>query len=215
MPVDLAALAHPSHTAVLPMELQRGVIGDLATIPALAAEVASGGMIANTTRLIDAARRCDVRVVHCTAEFRADLAGSAANCPMLAIMMRNPGHLVAGSAESEVIPELGRDPRDLHSPRSHGVSPFTATSLDVTLRHLGVTTVVATGVSVNLGILGLAIEAVNLGYFVVLPTDCVAGVPTQYAADVVDHTLALLATRTTADELAAHWEHAVSAPRHS
>ncbi len=49
------------------------------------------------------------------------------------------------------------------------MSPFTGTSLDTWLRSLGVETVVATGVSVNLGVLGLAIEAVNLGYRVVVP----------------------------------------------
>ena len=86
------------------------------------------------------------------------------------------------------------------------MSPFTGTALDVTLRNLGITTVVATGVSVNLAIFGLAIEAVNLGYQVVLPTDCVAGVPAGYAKDVIRHSLALLATRTTADDLVALWD---------
>ncbi len=206
MPLDLATLVEPSHTAVLTMELQRGVVGDLASVPELAAEVAASGVIPATSRLVRAARRSQVRVVHCTAEFRADRAGSAANCPMLAVMMRNPAHLIAGSPEAEVIPELGPDAADLLSPRSHGISPFTATSLDVTLRNLGITTVVATGVSVNLGVLGLAIEAVNLGYHVVLPTDCVAGVPASYSSDVIRHTLALLATRTTADHVVARWE---------
>jgi nicotinamidase-related amidase len=206
MPVDLATLVHPSHTAVLTMELQRGVIGDLASIPELAAEVASAGVISATSRLVRAARRNDVRVVHCTAEFRADRAGTASNSPLLAVMMRRPGHLIAGSPETEVVPELGPEPTDVFSRRAHGVSPFTATSLDVTLRNLGVTTVVATGVSVNIAILGLTIEAVNLGYQVVLPTDCVAGVPAAYASDVIRHTLALLATRTTADDLVALWD---------
>ena len=205
MPVDLAALAAPAHTAVLTMELQRGVIGDLAALPELAVAVAEAGTLAHTARLLAAARAAGVRVVHCTAEFRADQAGSAANSPMLAAMMRRPAHLVAGTAATEVVPELGRQPTDLVSPRAHGLSPFTGTALDITLRNLGVTTVVATGVSVNLGIIGMAIEAVNLGYHVILPTDCVTGVPAAYVADVIRHTLSLLATRTTADQLAAVW----------
>ncbi len=73
------------------------------------------------------------------------------------------------------------------------------------LRNLGVTTVVATGVSVNLGILGLAIEAVNLGYRVVVATDAVAGVPRDYADAVMRNTIALLATRATVDEIARAW----------
>jgi hypothetical protein len=40
----------------------------------------------------------------------------------------------------------------------------------------------------------------------VLPRDAVCGVPADYAAAVVDNTLALLATVTTVDELTAIWE---------
>ena len=42
------------------------------------------------------------------------------------------------------------------------------------------TTVVATGVSVNVGIMGLCLSAVDLGYQVVLVRDAVAGVPAEY-----------------------------------
>ncbi len=91
------------------------------------------------------------------------------NSPLIAAMVRNPNHLLVGTPPTELIHELGPEPADLVSARLHGVSPFTGTSLDSWLRSLGVDTVVATGVSVNLGVLGLAIEAVNLGYRVVVP----------------------------------------------
>ena len=98
------------------------------------------------------------------------------------------------------------DETDLVVPRLHGVSPFTGTSLDAALRNLGVTTVIATGVSVNLAVLGLCIEAVNLGYQVVLATDAVAGVPRDYADAVIENTLALLATRATVDDIIGAWQ---------
>ena len=82
------------------------------------------------------------------------------------------------------------------------MSPFVGTTLDATLRAMGVSTVIATGVSLNLGIPGLAIEAVDLGYRVVVATDCVAGVPADYAAAVMQHTMALVAALATADEIA-------------
>ena len=205
MPLDLAELLAPASTAVLTMELQRGVVGDRASIPDLAAEVAARGVLAAAGRLADAARAAGVPVVHCTAEFRPDRAGSATNAPLLAVMAKRPGHLLVGSPEAEVVPELGPDPRDLVVPRLSGVSPFAGTALDVTLRNLGVRTVVATGVSVNLAVLGLAIEAVNLGYRVVVATDAVAGTPADYADAVLDGTIALLAARMKVDEIAATW----------
>jgi nicotinamidase-related amidase len=144
-------------------------------------------------------------VVHCTAEFRADRVGSPVNCSLVASMIRNPDHLLVGSAAAEVVPEFGPAPGDLFSSRLHGVSPFTGTSLDPLLRSLGVTTVVATGASVNLGVLGLAIEAVNLGYTVVIPRDAVVGVPQEYADALLDHTYPMIATLTTVDAVLAAW----------
>jgi nicotinamidase-related amidase len=205
VPLDLAELLAPASTAVLTMELQRGVVGDRASIPDLAAEVEAKGVLAATGRLAAAARDAGVPVVHCTAEFRPDRAGSATNAPLLAVMAKRETHLLIGSPEAEVVQELGPDPRDLVVPRRSGVSPFAGTALDVTLRNLGVRTVVASGVSVNLAVLGLAIEAVNLGYRVVVATDAVAGTPADYADAVLDGTIALLASRLTVDEIAGVW----------
>jgi nicotinamidase-related amidase len=65
--------------------------------------------------------------------------------------------------------------------------------------------VIATGVSVNLGVLGLAIEAVNLGYTVVVPRETVAGIPQDYAEAIVANTLPLIATVTTVDDILEVW----------
>lgn len=72
-------------------------------------------------------------------------------------------------------------------------------------RNLGVRTVVATGVSVNVGVLGMVMGAVDLGDETVVVTDAVAGIPAAYAQAVVDNTLAALATRVTSDEIVAVW----------
>ncbi len=203
--MDLAELAAPDRCAVLTMEIQRGVIGDLTSFPQLAEAAETVGVVPNTARLLAAARAAGVPVVHCTAEFRADRAGSSVNCQLIAAMVRNPEHLLAGTPPTELIADLGPEPGDLVSSRLHGVSPFSGTSLDTWLGNLGVTTVVATGVSVNLGVLGLAIEAVNLGYTVVVPRDTVAGIPREYADAVLDNTFPLIATLTDVDTLMGVW----------
>ena len=204
MPIDLRQLAAPDHTALLTMELQRGVAGDLAMLPQLREELLAAGVIDNVARLCTAAREVGVRVVHNTAVNRADRAGGALNCRMLAASAKHGG-LIEGSPEAEVLLELGRDPRDIEIARYHGMTPFTSTSLDQILRNLGITTVVATGNSVNIGVLGLVMVAVDLGYQVVVVRDAVAGVPKAYADAVLDNTIALLATIVTTDELLAAW----------
>jgi nicotinamidase-related amidase len=206
VPVELSDLAAPGTCAVLTQEIQRGVVGDLSSFPQLAEAARQVGVVPNTARLLAAARARNVPVVHCTAEFRPDRAGSSVNCSLIAAMVRNPDHLLVGTPAAELITELGPEPGDLVSSRLHGVSPFTGTALDTWLRSLGVGTVVATGVSVNLGVLGLAIEAVNLGYRVVVPRDTVAGVPRAYADALLDTTFPLISTLTTVDELVAAWD---------
>ena len=205
MPVDLAELLDPATTAVLTMELQRGVVGDRAALPALAAAVATAHVVERAATVVRAARAAGAHVVHCVAEFRPDRAGSAENAPLLRALARGEPNLLVGTESVELVPELGPQPTDLVEARLHGLSPFPGTSLDQTLRNLGVRTVVATGVSVNIGILGLVLVAVDLGYRCVVVTDAVAGVPREYADAVLQHTLAPLATLVTTEQVAAVW----------
>ena len=206
---DLADLIDPSTTAVVTMECQRGVVGDLATFPALRSAVVDGGAIEAMARVVGAARAAGAPVVHALAQFRPDRFGSPTNAPLLAYAARIPGQLEEGSRAAELIPELGPEPADVVSARRHGVSPFTGTDLDALLRSRSVRTVVAVGVSLNVGILGLCIEAVNLGYRVVLPTDATAAVPPSYAETVLANTLAQLATLTDSTAVADCWNRPV------
>ena len=201
----LEELVRPARTAILTMEMQRGVIGDLSAIRALADVVEGQGIPKRLGRLLDSARAAAVPVIHCRAAFRRDRRGSYANVPMVNRLLKNPEHMLIGEDTTKVIPELGPGPDDLDSVRLHGMSPFIGTNLDPTLRSLGVETVVATGVSLNVGILGVVIEAINHGYHVVLVKDCVAGYPTDYAEAVLEHSLGRITTQTTAEELAGLW----------
>ncbi len=218
MPVDLGALLsgaarpdrsvpRPLPVAVVTSELQRGVVGDLAALPQLAAAADRAHVVHNAARLCAAARAASVPVVHCTVAFRADRAGTAINTPLHAALLRRPDHLLAGSPATELGPGLGAEEGDLHSVRAHGVSPFGGTALDATLRALDTEVVVCAGVSLNVAIVGMCIEAVNLGYQVVVATDAVVGVPPAYGDAVVRTTLGVLATLATVDDLVAVLTH--------
>jgi nicotinamidase-related amidase len=206
MPIDFDDLVHPAHTAVVTCEMQRGIIGDCASMQDLAREVAEIGMVERCVTLLRSARAAGIRVVHATIEFRADRAGTAINNPLMGAMTKNPAHILQGTAAAELLPELGPEPVDLTSVRTHGLSPFTGTDLDPLLRNLGATTIVPVGVSVNEALFGLCIEAANLGYRIALPTDAIAGYPRNYALDVIRHSLALMSNRTTVADIVAAWE---------
>lgn len=202
---SLEDLLTPPGVAVVTSECQRGVLGDPAVFPELA-EVARETMLPNVVRLVEAARGVGVPVVHALALRRPDGLGSNANARLFAAAVRAPVALSPGSDAAALAPELAGDDRDLQSTRLHGIGPMAGTDLDPLLRNLGVRTLVVTGVSVNVAVTNLVMDAVNLGYWVVLPRDAVAGVPTDYADAVVDTTLSLLATVTTTDAVVATWD---------
>jgi len=204
VPVDLAALVDPAHTAVVTQECQNGVIGSPAALPELAA-IARREMVPNAARLVAAARERGVPVVHCVAARRADGRGSNHNARLFVGMRRTPVPLLPGTPAVEVIPEIGVTGDDIVLTRLHGLGPMGGTDLDPVLRNLGVTTVVGVGVSVNVGMIDLAFDAVNAGYQVVMPRDAVAGIPEDYARAVLEHTLSLVCTLPTTDEVIAAW----------
>jgi nicotinamidase-related amidase len=205
VPVDLGALLEPSHAALLLMECQEGIIGEGGTLSALADAVRRNGTVPQIARVLAAARARGVPVFHCLMARRPDGAGAAANCLLLAATRKSARPLLPGSPQQAPIAALAPVDGEWVLTRWHGVTPFHGTELDSLLRNLGVRTLVATGVSVNVGILGLVIEAVNAGYQVVIPTEAVAGTPDEYVAAVMEHTLRLLATLAPVDRVVGVW----------
>lgn len=200
---SLAELVDPAHTAVVTSEVQNGVVGERSALPALAE--AAAPMVKRLAELCAAARAAGATVIHATAARRADGAGSNTNARLFLGVRKSPVALLPGSDAAQVVPALGPEPTDLVLSRLHGLSPMAGTDLDPILRNLGVRTIVVTGVSVNIAVTNLVMDAVNLGYQVVLPRDAVCGIPASYVDAVIDNTLSLLATVTTVADITAAW----------
>jgi nicotinamidase-related amidase len=197
-----AELVAPGRTALVTQECQGGVVGPQARLADLS-EAARKEAIPNIARLVPAARSAGVRVVHCLAHRRPDGLGANSNARLF--RATTGVDLDPDSPGGQVIPELGPEPGDLLLGRLHGIGPMWGTDLDIILRNLGVATVVVVGVSVNVAIPNLVMDAVNAGYQVVVPRDAVAGVPQEYCDAVIDNTLALLSTITSTGELLRTW----------
>jgi nicotinamidase-related amidase len=204
VPLDLNALLDPAHTALVTQECQQGVIGEHAALPQLA-DAARMQLRPNLGRLATTARDAGVPVLHCVAMRRPDGKGSNTNARLFMGMLKTPVPLTPGTAAVEVVPELGPEPGDIVLSRLHGLGPMNGTDLDPILRNLGVHTIVAVGVSVNVGMLDFVFDGVNAGYQMVLPRDAVAGVPADYAEAVIDNTLSLVATICSTGDVLAAW----------
>ena len=203
MAVDLARLLEPAHTALVMNECQRGIVGDQSVLPELAQ--AAAAIVPNVARLAAAGRRAGVTVVHTIAVRRADGRGSNVNARLFMATRRSPRPMLPGSPAAAVMPEIGVADTDIVVPRMHGGSPMHGTELDAVLRNLGVRTIVAAGVSVNVALTNLVFDAVNAAYQVVVPRDAVAGLPAAYVDAVFEHTLSLLATVVPTADVVAAW----------
>lgn len=208
MPVDLNAMLEPSRCAVVTSEVQNGVLGPSALFPDLAA--AARPHLPAMVRVVDAARAAGVPVVHATVHRRPDARGANSNARLFAAALKSARRdgaedLLPGSKAAAIIDEIGLRDCDLELPRYHGLGPMYDSGLAAVLRNLGTRTLIPVGVSVNVAITNLVMDAVNAGFAVVLPRDAVAGVPAGYAEAVIENTLAVLAVLTTSTDLATAW----------
>jgi nicotinamidase-related amidase len=202
MPVDLASLVDPAHTVFVTQECQVGVIGETST---LALRDVAQPIISPIAALAQAARDAHVPVVHCVAWRRKDGLGSNENARIFKGMAKSDLDISPGSIGAQIVAEIGPIGDDVVLGRYHGLGPMGGTDLDAVCRNLGATTIIGVGVSVNIGMLNFAMDAVNAGYQFVMPRDCVAGIPTEYADAVIANTIALLATVTTSEEIMGAW----------
>jgi nicotinamidase-related amidase len=204
--MDLSQLVDPTRTVIITQECQRGVIGDLSTLPALAQSARETGVIDNIGRIVAAGRAAGCDVIHAIAAHRPDRKGANHNARLFRATERNQSFLTLGSPKVDVVDGIPVAESDIFSTRLHGLSPIAGTDVDALLRNLGASTVVITGVSSNVAIPNAAFDAVNLGYEAVIARDAITGFPPEYTDVIIENTLQLVATITTTDELVAAWK---------
>jgi nicotinamidase-related amidase len=154
----------PKETALVVIDLQKGIVG-MPTEPHPAAAV-----IANTVRIADALRRGGGQVILVHVMFAPDMEDSLK--PLL-----DPG-APAFSGErppdwAEIVPELSGHPEDLVvAKRQWGA--FYGTDLELQLRRRNLTTLILAGISTNYGVESTARDAYERGYRMVFAEDAMS-----------------------------------------
>ncbi|MFC9909559.1 cysteine hydrolase [Streptomyces sp. NPDC059862] len=197
----LSELLDPAVTVLLTVECQQGVVGPDSALPELARQARSSGALANIARLVAAAHESGIQVIHALAERRPDGRGASRNARLFHAAERLPVQQLSGTTAVRVAPPIEVAEEDFVVRRLHGLSPIQGTDVDALLRNLDCRTLIVTGVSANVAIPNAVFDAVNRGYTAVVPTDAVAGVPADYTPAMIRHTLALVATLATTDEV--------------
>jgi nicotinamidase-related amidase len=195
----------PERTALVLVECQRGVVGDLTVLPELA-EMARP-VLERIGALARHARSAGVTVAHLT--YAPMPGGRATN-------RRSPlTRATAASASwgpdrpgAEIVSEVGRKRGDLVFERHQGISPVHRTEVLAVLRNMGVEEVVIAGVSTNLAIPLVAVAAADEDFTVTVATDATIGIPRSHHESMLRHTLSFVGRLTTVDELVAAWREA-------
>jgi biuret amidohydrolase len=208
MPFDVREMVEPKTTAIVINEMQEGIAGRLApvTLKNLADVVRERDVAGHLARLLKAARKVGAVVCHGMYETRPDGLGMSVSTPLVERMIKAGAlPLVRGSEAVAIMRELGPEPSDFVISRTHGWHPFEGTELDSILRDIGVRTVVAAGVSINIGVQGIVVEALNRNYRALVASDCAAGFPIEYADMSLKYGVGIVARITTAKDIVAAW----------
>ncbi|MFJ8749031.1 cysteine hydrolase [Streptomyces sp. NPDC102441] len=189
--------------ALVISECQLGILDPGRSVsPGLAEHAAARGLVPRTAGLARAFRGLRLPVFHCLIEHRPDQAGMLPNSYLGKLALRGRS-MTAGTDDvlppAELTPQTG----DFVSRRATGLTAFYGTDLDAMLRLQDVRTLVLAGVSTNVALPGLALEAVNRGYDVVLAEDCTAGSSPEAHRFFVENQLAVLARVRTSQEVIA------------
>ena len=192
----------PDTTALLFVECQRGVIGDLSVLPALAESARP--TLATMGRLATGARAAGVLVAHLTYVPLAGGRSTGRHAPLMRATAATGGWNDSDPA-TDVVTEIGVGTDDLVLPRHQGISPVHRTEVLAVLRNMGITDVVVAGVSTNLAIPLVAVGAADEDFAVTVPTDACVGTPPAHHDSMLRHSPAFVARLATTDELLAEW----------
>jgi nicotinamidase-related amidase len=199
----IKSLASGQKAALIINEVQVGLLDPARSIfPALAEIAAERNIVANIAALIAAFRAKGFPIFYTPAINRADQADRKINT-LIAAMSAKLRNMQEGSPEVEHPPEIAPTAADFVVQRGNNLIAFHGTTLDLSLRRMGVETVVLTGISTNVAITGLTMAAVEFGYHAVIPEDCIAGADREAHRFIVEHQLRMLATITSKDEVVA------------
>jgi len=152
----------PKTSALLVMDMQSGILDMVAD--------KKEALIAQASKLLDAARKASVRVIYIVVGFRPGYPEvSPRNASFASV--RESGRFSAGSAGTEIHPALA--PRaDEVVVTKHRVSAFAGTDLDMILRANGIETLVLAGLSTSGVVTSTTRHAADADYRIVIVEDC-------------------------------------------
>jgi nicotinamidase-related amidase len=207
----LPEIVHPSHTVVMVHDMQNDNTGKGGKYDTIGRRIDVTGIIPPIAAFLRHARAAGCKVMYTQYTNLPNLASWTD--PRIRDQYRtlqDPVQrealdaLVDGTWGWETIPELAPQPGET-SIRKYRVDAFIGTPFEYLLRINRIRTIVHTGIATEVGILPTAWHALNMGFYVVVPEDCVGPMQPEHHADAMAF-LRRLAIPTTSAAIVAAWE---------
>lgn len=213
IPQTLAEIVDPKHTVVIMHDMQNDNTGPGGAFEKDGRRIDVTHLIGPIAHFLDEARRHNVRVMYTEYTNLPNLATYTDPrirelYPTLSDPVRRQGQIssIQGTRGCETIPELKPQPGEIVVSKFR-VDAFIGTTLEYLLRLHRIRTIIHTGIATEVGILPTAWHAINLGFFVVVPEDCVGPMQKQYHEEAMAF-LRRLAVTTRSAEIVEAWKRA-------
>lgn len=184
----------PARTALLCLDLQHD---NIVATPGIGQK----RILEHTARLLESVRRRSMRVIHITASVRRDYLDMP-RASSLWMKLRESKTLIVGSPGAEIHP-LAAPRGDELVINKTCVDPFLTTNLGQALINFDVNTVLVAGLWTNFVVEATARHAADMGYRVIVVSDCCASNDEQNHEFAMTRILPAIATVAALDDVLA------------
>jgi len=211
IPETLAEIVDPRHTAVIVHDTQNDNTGKGGNYEKAGHRIDISDFLTPLIHFLDQARRHQVRVMYTQYTHLPNFATyTDVQIRSQYAILTDPDKrwtrddMIDGTWGWQTIDELKPRPEDIVI-RKYRVDAFLSTPLEYLLRLNRIRTIIHTGIATEVGILPTAWHALNLGFFVVVPEDCVGAMEPQYHQDAMNF-LRRLAIVTNSSKIVDAWK---------
>ena len=211
IPETLAEIVDPRHTAMIVHDTQNDNTGKGGNYEKAGHRIDISHFLTPLVHFLDQARRHQVRVMYTQYTHLPNFATyTDVQIRSQYAILTDPDKrwtrddMIDGTWGWQTIDELKPRPEEIVI-RKYRVDAFLSTPLEYLLRLNRIRTIIHTGIATEVGILPTAWHALNLGFFVVVPEDCVGAMEPQYHQDAMNF-LRRLAIVTNSSKIVDAWK---------
>jgi nicotinamidase-related amidase len=191
----------PATTAVVLIEYQNDFTSEGGALHGAVEEVMTKtDMLANTKRVVEAARQAGASVMHAPISFAEGYSEISAQPYGILKGVVDGQAFVKGTWGAAIVDELAPQEGDIVIEGKRGLDTFASTNLDFILRNKGITTIALGGFLTNCCVESTMRTGYEHGYRVITLNDCLAATSTEQHDNAINYDFPMFSQPMTSTE---------------